>query len=162
MIPLLSYNQFLTDAQQAVNTLIEEYNRTETVNKISKPISGMILSVNEAHAIKKLKDTAGVVMLAKMYDADTRTDGSRDNYAELNHALIYLIEKTDPSGYTVAQETEQWAMYQKIMSLLKTYILERKVCDTRLDKPFHTEWEYNVFGGYNGLSVSFDLKEYTL
>ena len=161
MIALKSYKLFLDKLVANVNSIIDLEN-SASIDLMCPLIEKAITTVNEAHAIKKLKDSAGVILVAKLYDADTKTDGTTDNYAELNHQLLYVIKKTTASQMTEAEENEEFARYQKITSLVKTYILDRKVCDTRMEKPFHTEWEYNVFGGYNGLSISFDLKDYAL
>lgn len=161
MIAIKSYKTFLDTLIESVNAAIDAYN-SELPDVLVPHIAKYIITVNEAHAIKKLKDAAGVVLVARMYDADTKTDGTTDNYSELNHQLLYVIKKTTASELTETAELDEYAKYQHITSLIKEYILERKVCDTRMDKPFHTEWEYNVFGGYNGLSISFDLKDFAL
>ncbi len=161
MIEIKSFKTFLNTLIDSVNETIYSQN-SEQSDLLVPPIAKVIITVNEAHAIKKLKDSAGVVLVARMYDADTKTDGTTDNYSELNHQLLYVIKKTTASELTEDGELDEFAKYQRITSLIKEYILERKVCDSRMDKPFHTEWEYNVFGGYNGLSISFDLKDYSL
>ena len=161
MIPIKIYNTLLSQIISSVNATIDAQN-IETPSFVVPHISKAIITVNEAHAIKKLKDAAGVVLIARMYDADTKTDGTTDNYAELNHQLLYVVKKTTASEFTDAAELDEYAIYQRIATLIKEYILNRKVCNSLLDKPFHTEWEYNVFGGYNGLSISFDLKDFDL
>jgi hypothetical protein len=161
MIALKPYKLFLDAMVASVNDTIDSEN-SQSTDLICPLIGVAITTVSEAHAIKKLKDTAGVVLIAKLADADTKTDGTTDNYSELNHQLLYVIRKTSASELTEAKETEEYAILQRITQLVKQYIMDRKVCDTRMDKPFHTEWEYNVFGGYNGLSISFDLKDYSL
>jgi len=156
MIKLKNFKAFLSDMLAQVNAQIAE------LEPAIAPIGIAIVSVSEAHAIKRLKDAPGVVLLAKLYDTDTRTDGSNDNYAEINHMLIYVMLKMSASEFSNEQEDDKYAELQQTMSLVKEYIMERKMCDARLDKAFRTEWEYNVFGGYNGLSITFDLKDYSL
>jgi len=31
-----------------------------------------------------------------------------------------------------------------------------------LAKTIRTEWEYQIYGGFNGMSISFDLKDFSL
>jgi hypothetical protein len=140
--------------------------KADVNNQISPGIDCLIVSPTERHLVHKLKDTQGVVLAVKMPDADTEIK-SKDNYSENNHCLFFLIEKIDPGSHDNLQERQHYAKMQAIMKLIKEWLLESglngNLCggSETLSKPFKTEWEYQ-YEGHNGLSISFDLKDFSL
>jgi hypothetical protein len=135
-------------------------------NKYGRMIDEIMVSPTEKHLVHKLKDTQGIVLAVKMPNSDTDI-ASVDNYSENNHCLFFLIEKIDPGEHDNSLEREHYAKIQSIMKFVKEWLLDRglngNVCggDETISKPFHTEWEYQ-YEGHNGLSISFDLKDFAL
>jgi len=185
MINVNRLNDFIAALQLEVNNLIDgeswvlseglwidddhwiDDGKVHTNVLLGKVIDHVIISPTESHLIKKIADKKGIVLAVKLPDADAVIE-SVDNYSDMNHMLLFLLEKVDHSAHKNAIETAHYAKIQAIMKLVKEYILHHGLNsnvfngDETLDKPFHSEWEYNTFGGYNGLSVSFDLANYDL
>jgi len=154
MIPVIRFNEFFLELKAEVN---------ETV---SKQISNVICSPTEQHLIKKLKDSNGLILAVKMPDSDSNIENS-DNFSEANHCIVFLIEKVDPGQYYDSNELAHYASIQETMRKLKELILTHglngNICgEETLSKNFRTEWEYQIYGGFNGLSISFDLKDFAL
>jgi hypothetical protein len=155
MIPIIRFHEMLLDLQADVNSLED-----------APPIEQVIVSPTEAHLVHKLKDSSGIVLAVKMADSDTDIK-SPDNYSENNHCLFYLLEKVDPGEHDNRRERDHYAKMQHIAKLVKEWLLEQglngNLCagDETLSKPFRTEWEYQ-YEGHNGLSISFDLKDFSL
>jgi len=130
-------------------------------------INHILLSPTESHIIKKLSDRKGICLAVKMADSDSNI-GSVDNYSEQNHQLFFILEKCGPGDFTDQTEREHYAKMQYITRLVKEYLLNHGLngidCggDETLSKPFHTEWEYQIYGGFNGLSISCDIEDFRL
>lgn len=135
--------------------------------KHGKEIDTVILSATEAHLVKKISDKLGILLAFKMPDADSYIR-TADDYAENNHCLLYLLEKINPSNIDEENETFHYAKIQHIMKLIKEWILEHGLNGSEddgeetLHKTFRTEWEYQVFAGFNGMSIGFDLTDFSL
>ena len=154
MIPILRYKEFLEGVYQKVNALHE------------KKINKTIFAPTESSLIKKLSDASGLILAVKFPDTDSDIS-SADEYAEANHCLLFLLEKVDPGKFSSEKEMVHFGKIQEIMRSVKELILEAGLNgniggDETLSKPFRTEWEYQIFGGFNGLSISFDLKDFRL
>lgn len=130
-------------------------------------VKRVIASPTESHLVKKLGDKAGVSLAFRMPLADSViTD--EDNYGEVNKLLFYLIEKVDPGTMNNDQELDHYNMMQRLTSMFKLRLMNRLMgndfcrTDNEMARGFHTEFEYQEFGGWNGLSVSFDIKDFNL
>lgn len=162
MIAINRLCTMLMDVRADVNNKLDS-------STIERRIDHIVVSATEPHMVKKLKDKPGVILAVKMPEADTDIN-SIDNIRENNHMLIYVIEKVDPGTLSDQIEREHYSDLQEIMRLVKEWIAERgingNVCggDETLSnkKAYHTEWEYGTFGGFNGLSISFDLIDFSL
>lgn len=181
MIDITRFNEMLLELQSDVNNRIDQsklafkkgywvydaLNASVDKNSEGKQIDHIIISPTEGHIVKKLKDRKGICLAVKMADADSSIE-SEDNYSEQNHQLFFLIEKCNPADFTDQLEREHYQKMQYVMRLVKEYLksigLNGDACggNETLSKPFHTEWEYNIYGGFNGLSISFDLQDFRL
>ena len=185
MISLIRFNQFLSELQTVVNDGVDDelfvfqdgvwiYNsKVSDINSDEKPIGKkidhIVIAATESNLVKKIKDLDGVILALKMPDTDTEME-SVDNYWEMNHQLLFLLEKINDGQLKPDSETFHYAKIQYIMKLVKEYMLScglngwslSESNDETLAKPFHAEWEYNQFGGFNGMSISFDLKDFSL
>lgn len=131
-------------------------------------IKHLILSPIESHLIKKIGDKTGIILAVKLPDADSKIKDV-DNKSEENHMLMFLLEKQDPGNVDDNKERIHYAKMQTVMSFIKDWIANRglngNICggdETLSDKAFHTEWEYQTFRNLNGLSITFDLKDFSL
>jgi len=149
------------------NSKVSDINSDE--KPIGKKIDHIVIAATESNLVKKIKDLDGVILALKMPDTDTEME-SVDNYWEMNHQLLFLLEKINDGQLKPDSETFHYAKIQYIMKLVKEYMLScglngwslSESNDETLAKPFHAEWEYNQFGGFNGMSISFDLKDFSL
>lgn len=162
MINLVRFQEFIAEMKAVVNTrLVEE------LPGLKKKIDHVHISPTESHLIKKIANKSGVILAVKLAEADSEIE-SIDSYSEMNHELWFVLEKVDPGIMTDAKELTHYAELQQIMRVVKEYVMEQGLTgnvfggDETLAKPFHTEWEYQAFGGFNGLSTSFDLQDFEL
>lgn len=133
----------------------------ERINKVSRiKIDGVVIAVSEKHLVKKLKDSTGVMLCSNYPDAFS--NGGKDNYNELNSLLLFLIEKVSSGQEADEEELLHYARMQEVMQLLKTELRKMDfVCgNVSGAEDITTEWEYDVFGGWNGLSIGLKLKDY--
>lgn len=133
----------------------------ERVNKVSRTkIDGTVIAVSEKHLVKKLKDRMGLILCANYPDAVSQ--GTEDNYRERNSLLLFLIEKV-PSGRETDEEVLlHYARIQQVMQLLKTKLREMDFFCGEVEgaESMTVEWEYDVFGGWNGMSIGLNLVDY--
>lgn len=135
----------------------------ECVNKVSKTkIGGVVIAVSERHLVKKLRDVTGLMLCANY--PDTVAKGDKDNYRERNGLVLFLLEKVSSGQETDEEELMHYARIQQVMQLLKTKLREMdffcgegEVDDT---DSMTVEWEYDVFGGWNGMSIGLNLVDY--
>lgn len=134
---------------------------------VGKRIDHIFLSATEAHLTKKISDKSGIVLAVKMPDADSEIR-TADDYSENNHCLFFLIEKVNPGSMDDSIERGHYAKIQRIMTLIKDWILAHGLNGSlddggeTLSKSIRTEWEYQVYGGFNGMSIGFDLRDFSL
>lgn len=158
MIPALRFNDILSNLQSDVNVDLDDSGLS---------IAHIIVAVSDSQIGKKVSGKSGVLLIAKMPSAtsDIRTV---DDYSEDNQCLIFVLEKQEPSTTTDQKELEHYAKVQRIMRAVKEWIMNHGLNDGQdnetetLSKPFRTEWENQVYGNFNGLSLSFDLKDFEL
>lgn len=133
----------------------------ERVNKVSRTkIDGTVIAVSEKHLVKKLKDSMGLILCANYPDAVSQ--GTEDNYRERNSLLLFLIEKVPSGRETDEEELLHYARIQQVMQLLKTKLREMDFFCGEVDgaESMTVEWEYDVFGGWNGMSIGLNLVDY--
>ena len=149
MINISRFCELLAELMAAVNNVATE-----------EQIQGWLISVNEGHAVKKLKDKRGVWLVAKYPDATTI--GNEDDLESQNEVLLFLLEKVPSGSQTESAEQAHYAKIQKLYELLRAEILSGKhFCKyMKAGREFKEEWEYDIFGGFNGVSVSFSMETY--
>lgn len=148
MINILRYREILAELRNRVNVRSE------------MQIDGVIVAVSDKHLTKKLKDREGFLLCANFPDAESK--GNSDNYREDNRLLLFLLEKVPAGDETDEEEITHYARMQAVMQVLKSEIRSMDfVCeDISGGVEISTEWEYDVFGGYNGLSIGLKLTDY--
>ena len=133
----------------------------ERVNKVSRTkIDGTVIAVSEKHLVKKLRDCTGLMLCANYPDAVSQ--GNEDNYRERNSLLLFLIEKVPSGQETDEEELLHYARIQQVMQLLKTKLWEMDSFCAEVEgaESMTVEWEYDVFGGWNGMSIGLNLVDY--
>ncbi len=151
MIDVLRYTEMVQEIRGKVNAdLLPE-----------EQITGVIVSPKEEHLVKKLGDREGVQLCSNYPSCDTTVENS-DRWGSDNQCLFFVLEKVSPGSQTDGDELEHYAKLQKIMELVKKVLMgDNFSCDYSFDIPhqIRTEWEYNTYGGFNGLSIGFNLKD---
>lgn len=148
MINILRYREILAELRNRVNARSE------------MQIDGVIVAVSDRHLTKKLKDRTGFLLCSNFPDAESK--GIPDNYREDNRLLLFLLEKVPAGDETDEEEITHYARMQAVMQILKSEIRSMDfVCEEIAGgNEISTEWEYDVFGGYNGLSIGLKLTNY--
>lgn len=140
--------------------LVEWANRINET-QADEGIRSVHMAVLESHLIRKISNQKGVLLCANYpdYKRVSEEDSSSREYS----CVLYLIEKV-PSGSL--KEEEEFAHYGKIDGLMKQLVQLVEsgawTCSPcRMEaKQLKVEWEYDIFGGFNGQSISFKLEEY--
>lgn len=76
--------------------------------------------------------------------------------------LLFLLKKVPSGQETDEDELLHYASIQRVMQLLKIQLREMDFAcgDISGAESITTEWEYDVFGGWNGLSIGLKLNDY--
>lgn len=148
MINIQRYREMLIELKERVNA------ESET------QIDGVSVAVSEKHLVKKLKDSTGLMLCANYPDAVSQ--GGKDNYHEQNKLVVFLLEKVSSGQETDEEELLHYARIQRVMQRMKAELRELSSLCGEIDgaKNMTTEWEYDVFGGWNGMSVGLNLDDY--
>ena len=152
MIPINDYRQFIAElinyACRAV--AIED---TPTIR----------LAVTESQLVSLLKDTAGIVIAGNIPGADFTF---REYPMSEGECLLMVLEKMPADIQGLDVEFNRLAILQHLMVEIVMLLADTdgfgRFCDNgELDfsRPLTVEWEYNTYGGFNGLSVTFRLKD---
>lgn len=148
MIDIQRYREMVLELKERVNA------KSET------KIDGVAIAVSEKHLVKKLRDTAGLMLCANYPDAVSV--GGGDLYTEHNALLLFLLEKVPSGKETDEEELLHYARIQRVMQLLKAELrgLDFVCGEVAGAENMTTEWEYDVYGGWNGMSVGLKLSDY--
>ena len=150
MIQIQRYREWLLELKEKINQAVE-----------GPQVDGIALAVHEGHIIRKLRDRRGIWLCAKYPDA--QVNGGADAFSTDNQVLLFLLEKVPSGQHGDEEELAHYASLQTLMDSLKAELLDgRLMCDDsiRLTTNLTIEWEYDIFGGWNGLSVSFKLEDF--
>ena len=152
MIPINDYRQFVS----------ELVNSAKTEAKIDDDIT-IRLAVTETQLVNLVKDKAGIVVAGNIPGAEISKNSWFQSEGE---CLIMVLEKMPEDRQGTEAEFESYAKLQQLMieivRLLINYSGFGSLCDKgEIDysRPLVVEWEYNTYGGFNGLSVTFKLKD---
>lgn len=150
MIDIVKFREILLELRARTNLASGE-----------ERITGVAMAVREGHMIKKLKDKEGIWLCANYPDAtDT---GNTDMHSSQNRVLLFLLEKVASGQHTDEEELLHYARLQRLFLLLRDELRNREsYCGEFASNgaDMKIEWEYDIFGGWNGLSVSINLEDY--
>ena len=122
------------------------------------------LGTTEEQLINLLKDQAGVVVAGNIPGAaENRNTGFCVGRGE---CLLMVLEKTPEDRQGTEWEYTEYQRLQDLMMAIVRLLLNADGFDRFCDKgeidysrPINVEWEYNAYGGFNGLSATFTLKD---
>ena len=126
-------------------------------------IDHYILAATEESLSKKIADKSGIILAAVIPSADPDSE-SIDNIKEVNISYLFIIKKLGSSDKTPEAELSLYEETQDALNLVKKQILIDKA--DYANYPFlyeldpntiHTDPENNVFGGYDGWSISLEF-----
>ena len=152
MIPINDYRQFIAE--------LINYARQQTGIDDDVKIR---LAVTESQLVNLLKDLGGIVVAGNIPGADI----SKSSYFQSEgDCLLMVLEKMPEDEQGLESENERFDLLQRLMTeivrLLTSYDGFDRFCDkgeVDYSRPLRIEWEYNTYGGFNGLSVTFRLND---
>lgn len=126
-------------------------------------IDEIVIAADERHLIKRLNDKRGTVLAVSLPAADSSAN-DENNYSDRNNIFLFILEKKH-QDQTEIEELAHYQEMQVIAKGIKEFIIEQKEAGSEFfafanESRIRTEAEYNVFGGYNGYSIGFELKDF--
>lgn len=151
MIPIKDYQQFVAELVAKASELCEV-----RVDKIR-------LAVSESQLVTLLKDQAGIVVAGNIPGMELSYPASF--WLSEGECLLAVLERMPDDYQGTSHETDEYARLQRLMNQIVRLLIGedfQEFCDkgeVDFTRPLNVEWEYNQYGGFNGLSVSFRLKD---
>lgn len=148
MIDIKSFREYLSGLVYMVNKDLES------------KIEHIVMAVNESHMAKKLQNKAGVCLCVSYPDA--QAVGEPDNTQDTQQAFLFVCERVSPGQLDGESEVMLYAKLQHIMLTLRESMRESEddCIDILPEESYKIEWEYQIFGGVNGLSMGLKFKSY--
>ena len=154
MIPLKDYQQFVAELVAKASELCEV-----RVDKIR-------LAVSESQLVTLLKDQPGVIVAGNIPGMELSHPVSF--WLSEGECLLAVLERMPDDYQGTWREYEEYARLQRLMDQIVRLLIGedfQEFCDkgeVDFSRPLNVEWEYNQYGGMNGLSVTFRLKDRTV
>jgi hypothetical protein len=148
MIQIKEFAQMLQDIRGKIN------------QEFTGKITGTALSVQPESMIKKLRDKNGIYLCGGYPSCETDVNDS-DNYTGKDFCLLFLLEKKSSGDLTSEEELNFYADMQKVGEKIQEILLsDNQSCDYGFSTPkkIRFEWEYNLIGGWNGISLGFEIE----
>jgi hypothetical protein len=120
------------------------------------------LAVTEEQLVNFLKDMPGIVVAGNVPDSDIHNNGY---YYSDGECLLMVLEKWPTDKQGTDWEYQEFGKIQQLMATIVRLLTGedfQEFCDKgEIDRArgLSIEWEYNVYGGFNGMSVTFRLKD---
>lgn len=148
MINLKAFREYVVGLSDTVN------------NSCQYKIDNVQMAVSEAHMIKKLQSSCGITLCASF--PDSRGTGSADSMKEDEQAFFFVVEKVSPGTDNNDGEINRYEKLQTVALALRDALLQSSSDCFRLipDYDYKIEWEWQIFGGYNGLSIGVKFENY--
>ena len=150
MIAINNYRQFIAELVAAAARNCEE--ETPKIR----------LAVTETQLINMLKDMAGIVVAGNIPGSDIRNNGC---FVSDGECILYIFEKWTADRQGSDWEYQEYARIQRLTAVIVRLLTGedfQEFCDQgELDnsRGLTIEWEYNTYGGFNGMSIGFRLKD---
>ena len=149
MIPISRFREWCIELMNEVNA-----------GKIR--IEHLIMGVEEGHIVKKLKDKRGVCLCVNYPDATG--SGDDDNEKDVQPVYFFVVEKVSPGSQTDDAEMLHYGKLQDITIFLRSTVrnfASGNCLGVEIDLNDKIEWEYQIFGGFNGLSLGIKITDVT-
>jgi len=150
MIAINDYRQFIAELVAAAS------------QKCGIGYSKIRLAVARQQLIKLLKDQEGIVIAGNIPGSDINNNGY---YWSEGECLLMVLEKMPEDYEGTEREYIRYGELQLLMiHIIRLLIGEdlQEFCDkAELDRSqkITVEWEFNTYGGFNGMSALFHLKD---
>lgn len=147
MIPISRFREWCIE-------LMNEVNVREVL------IKHLVMGVDEGHIVKKIKDKQGVCLCVNYPDAVG--SGTDDNAIDVQSLYFFVVEKANPGSQTDDGEMLHYGKLQDIIRLLRTTLrifAQGNCIGVEIDLNDKIEWEYQIFGGFNGLSMGVKITD---
>ena len=150
MIAINDYRQFIAE----LSAKASENSRVE--------VSRVRLAVTEEQLVNLLKDQAGIVVAGNIPGSDIQNNGC---FWSTGECILYVLEKMPEDRQGTDSEFDSYARIQELMAAIVKLLTGedfQEFCDKgEVDRSrgITVEWEFNTYGGFNGMSVSFRLKD---
>lgn len=141
MINILQFRELCIELQHKVNDICDD------------KIDYVAMAVREEHIVKRLQNKKGIVMCVSYPDA--QSSGTEDNYTDTQQVFFFIVQRLAPGQLDDETEIATYATLQDIMLNLREVIREyySECMDIIPEESYKIEWEYQIFGGVNGLSM---------
>ena len=151
MIAINDYRQFIAELVAAASKLS------------GVRVDSIRLAVTEQQLVTLLKDLKGVVVCGDIPDATLTypTGGWRSE----NECFLFVLEKMVRDRQAQEDEFCRYGRLQQLMAAIVRLLTGEELqefCDRgqiEHAKPITVEWEYATFGGFNGLSCRFYMRD---
>ena len=147
MIPISRFREWCIELMNEVNA-----------GKVR--IEHLVLGVDEGHIIKKIKDKKGVCLCVNYPDATG--NGADDNETDVQPVYFFVVEKVNPGSQTDDAEMLHYGKLQDITIFLRSTVrnfASGNCLGVEIDLNDKIEWEYQIFGGFNGLSLGIKITD---
>ena len=154
MIPIRDYQQFIAELTAKASVL-----SGVAVEKIR-------LAVTESQLVTLLKDQPGVIVCGNIPGMELSYPTGF--WLSEGECLLMVLERMPDDLQGTQSETDEYARLQQLMQQIVRLLIGedfQEFCDkgeVDFSRPLTVEWEYNQYGGFNGLSVTFRLKDRTV
>ena len=154
MIPIRNYQQFIAELTAKASVL-----SGVAVEKIR-------LAVTESQLVTLLKDQPGVIVCGNIPGMELSYHTGF--WLSEGECLLMVLERMPDDLQGTQSETDEYARLQQLMQQIVRLLIGedfQEFCDkgeVDFSRPLTVEWEYNQYGGFNGLSVTFRLKDRTV
>lgn len=150
MIDIKRFREWLLELKEAVNRKTGE-----------ESIASIAMAVHEGHLMRKLRDRKGIALCARYPDA--KVSGAEDALGTQNQVLLFIVEKVPSGQHSEEEEIGHYATMQALMNAMVAHLTEGNLlCDDsiRITSGLNVEWEWDIFGGWNGISISFTFEDF--
>lgn len=141
MINILQFRELCIELQHKVNAITDSQ------------IDTVVMAVREEHMVKKLQNKLGTTLCVSYPDA--QSSGTEDNYTDNQQAFFFVVKRLAPGQLDDETEITTYAELQDIMLNLRDVIRDyySECMGIIPEESYKIEWEYQIFGGVNGLSM---------
>lgn len=141
MINILQFRELCIELQHKVNAITDSQ------------IDTVVMAVREEHMVKKLQNKLGITLCVSYPDA--QSSGTEDNYTDNQQAFFFVVKRLAPGQLDDETEITTYAELQDIMLNLRDVIRDyySECMGIIPEESYKIEWEYQIFGGVNGLSM---------